>query len=103
MNVSETSIYRALKKYNIKIIAEPKKIEQYDSSNDEQICSLYMDGMCTTEIANLFNMTHTSVRNHLLHCGIKLRTLQEAQWTSNHKNFPEDFYNYTKMYNLYII
>lgn len=59
--------------------------------------------MCTTEIAKIFNVTHSTIRKHLIHCEIPLRTYQEAQWVSNHKeDFPEDFYNYDIMYDLYI-
>lgn len=78
LNCGKTTVYRYLKKYNLNILAEPKEYEQYDSTNDEQICSYYMDGMSSTEIAKIFNTTHGTILNHLKHCEIPIRTLSES-------------------------
>lgn len=103
LNCGKTTVYRYLNKYNLSILAEPKEYEQYDSTNDEQICSYYMDGMSSTEIAKIFNTTHNTILNHLRHCEIPIRTLSECQWNYNGKEFPEDLKNYDKVYDMYIV
>lgn len=102
LNCSKTSVYRYLKKYNLTILAEPKEYEQYDATNDDKICSYYMDGMSSTEIAKIFNTTHCTILKHLEHCGITRRTLSESQWNYNNKEFPEDLKDYDKVYDMYI-
>lgn len=100
-NCGETSIRRIMKKYNLITNYKPN-YKKYDNSNDELICSLYLEGCSTTEIGKVFNMTHRSVINHLEYCGIKRRSLIESQYLSNGKNFPKDLYDYDKIYDLYI-
>lgn len=103
LNCSTTSVYRHLKKYNLKILAKPKEHTYYDASNDEKICAYYMDGMSTTEIAKIFGITHTTVVTHLKHCEIPIRTLSEAQWNYNQKEFPQDLKDYNKVYDMYVV
>lgn len=102
LNCSQTSVYRYLKKYDLKILAEPKVYEQYDSSNDEEIIKMYNEGKSSTAIAKHFGITHNTVLSHLDHCGIKRRSNSESQWVSNQKEFPEDLKDRDLVYNLYI-
>lgn len=102
LNCSETSIYRYLKKYNLKVLAEPKVYEQYDSSNDEEICKMYNEGKSSTEIAKYFGVTHNTILTHLDRCGIKRRNGSESQWVYNQKEFPDDLKNKDLIYDLYI-
>lgn len=97
-----TTVYRYLKKYDLKILAEPKKYEQYDATNDDQICAYYMDGLSSTEIAKIFKTTHNTILTHLKHCEIPIRTLSEAQWNYNKKEFPKDLQDYDKVYDMYV-
>lgn len=101
--VYESTIYKWNKKYGLSILAEPKKFEQYDDTNDAEICEMYESGMSSPEIAKYFNTSWTTVLHHLDHCGIKRRTLSEAQWTYNSKTFPDDLKSYDIVYNLYIM
>lgn len=78
LNISQTTLYRYLKKYNLNILAETKVISKYDDSNDLLICQLYLDGFSSTEIGKEFNITHKTVLDHLRHCGITPRTLLES-------------------------
>lgn len=100
--VYESTIYKWNKKYGLTILAEPRKFEQYDNSNDAEICEMYESGMSSPEIAKYFNTSWTTILNHLDHCGIKRRTLSEAQWLLNGKSFPEELKSYDTVYDLYI-
>lgn len=103
LNCSETSIYRYLKKYNLKIIADPRLVSQYDNTNDSEIIRLYLEEkMSTTKIGEIFGMTHTSVKNHLVHCGVAIRSYCEAQFAYNKKEYPKEFYDKDFIYDLYI-
>lgn len=101
LNISQTTLYRYLKKYDLSIIAEVDH-SQYDDSKDEIICQLYFDGFSTTEIGDELGISHKTVCSHLEHCGISRRTLSEAQWNHNNKTLPKEFKSYEKMYDLYI-
>lgn len=101
LNISQTTLYRYLKKYNLSIIADIDR-SQYDDSKDEIICQLYLDGFSTTEIGNELGISHKTVCSHLEHCGISRRTLSESQWNRNNKTIPDEFKSYEKMYDLYI-
>lgn len=101
LNISQTTLYRYLKKYNLSIIAEPD-YNQYDDSKDTIICQLYLDGFSTTEIGEELGMSHTAVSTHLEHCRINRRTFSEAQWAHSNKTIPDEFKSYEKMYDLYI-
>ena len=102
LNISQTTLYRYLKKYNLVILAESRIESKYDDSNDVLICQLYLDGFSSTEIGKEFNISHKTVLEHLRHCGITPRTLFESQWNYNNKEFPEDLKNYDIIYDLYI-
>ncbi len=102
LSCSETSVYRYLKKYDLKVLAEPKTYEQYDSSNDEKIVKMYDEGKSSTEIAKHFGITHNTVLTHLEHCGVKRRDYSESQWIFNQKDFPENLKNKDLIYDLYI-
>ena len=102
LGFTDSSIYKRLKKLNLVILAEPIKYEQYDSTNDEEICELYKSGKSTTEIGKKFNLSHTTILKHLRHCGIKSRNFIESQWNYNGKIRPKEFDDYDFMYNLYV-
>lgn len=98
-----TTVYRYMKKYNLECLAQPKEYVQYDDTNDEKICALYMDGMSSTEIAKIFNTNHTTIFAHLHHCEIPIRGLVESQWNYQGKEIHEDLLDYNKVYDLYVI
>lgn len=102
LKISQTTLYRYLKKYNLKILAEPRLESRYDDSNDVLICQLYLDGFSSVEIGNEFGISPKTVLTHLQHCGVKIRNLSESQWIKNQKDIPEEFTNYDVMYDLYI-
>lgn len=101
LNIGRTTIYRVMKKNNLEINYKPD-FKKYNSSNDSIICSMYLDGFSTTEIAVQLNITAKSVGNHLRHCEIKVRNAKECQWNYRGKQIPEEFDSYDKMYELYI-
>lgn len=101
LNIGQTTLYRYLKKYNLEIKVH-QQYDQYDDSNDELICALYLDGFSSVEIGKEFNISARTVLNHLDHCGLKRRSLVEAQWNSNNKVFPKDLNNKEFLYDLYI-
>lgn len=100
-NCSENSIYRRMKANGLTIHYKPD-YRQYDDTNDELICSLYLDGFSPEEIGKELGTSRTSVNNHLKRCGIPLRSHVEAQFAANRKSFPEDLKNYSMVYDLYI-
>ena len=101
-NVYTSTVYKWNRKFGFKILAEPQIYEQYNSSNDEEICKMYLEGKSSTEIAKHFNSTWTTILHHLEHCGIQRRTLSESQWKYNKKEFPEDLKSKDKVIDLYI-
>ena len=97
-----TSVYRKLKEFDLKILSEPKKRDQYDSSKDDLICQMYLDGFSSNEIGAAIGWGHTTILSHLERCGLKRRTLSESQFTYLDKDFPEDFSNKETMERLYL-
>ena len=100
-NKSTSGIDKLSAKFGIHPIVK-EKFERYDSSKDELIVKLYQEGKSTIEVGKIVNLSHSSIRNHLTKCGIKKRGFIEAQFASNNKQIPNDFYDYIKMYDLYI-
>lgn len=101
-NCSLCTIYKYCKLYKVVILADPDIKNQYDDTNDEEICDLYLNGFSTTEIAKEFNTTHSTIIKHLEHCGVIRRTLSESQFLHNNKQFPEDLKSFNIVYDLYI-
>jgi len=99
---NRSSVYRRMKENNLTIHYKPD-FKQYDGTNDELICQLYLDGFSTTQIGKQFQMSHLAVINHLKHCGLNRRTLSQSQWSYNQKEIPTEFSSYETMYDLYII
>lgn len=99
---NRSSVYRRMKENNLTIHYRPD-FKQYDDTNDELICQLYLDGFSTTQIGKQFNMTHRTILNHLEHCGLNRRTLSQSQWTYKQKATPIEFESYEAMYDLYIV
>lgn len=100
-NCSRNAVYRLMRKHNLTINYSPD-YKQYDSSKDELICSMYLDGISPVNIAKEVGLSRHTVMNHLKHCKIPLRTMSEAQWNCMNKKFPKDLQDYDKVYDLYI-
>ena len=87
----------------MKITANPRLIDQYDDSNDSEIVRLYLEEkLSTTKIGEIFGVSHSCILSHLKHCGITSRSLCEAQFAYNQKDYPEEFYDKDFIYDLYI-
>ena len=84
-----------------KVIRPEKVVIEALNENGKKI-KLYNDGKSTVEISKIFNCSATSIRSHLKHNGIKMRTFAESMWNYHKKEIPEDFNDYKKLYNLYI-
>lgn len=102
INCSWTLLYRIMKKNNLSITYVPD-FSQYDDTKDKEICSLYLEGLTPDEIGIRVNLSRASVRNHLKHCGINLRSYVEAQFNSLGKEIPKDLKDPITVYNLYVI
>lgn len=102
LGIGQTTLYRYLHKYNLKILAEPRFQSKYDDSNDVLICQLYQDGFSCTDLAKEFGVSHKTILNHLERCGISIRNASECQWVYNQKEFPEELKSYEALYDLYI-
>ena len=76
--------------------------DQYDDTNDADYIRLYNEGKSTLDIAKIFNTSATTIRQHLVHNGVELRTATERMWNYHKKEIPKDFDDYQKLYNLYI-
>lgn len=101
MNCSKTSIYRRMRVNGLTIHYKPD-FKQYDDSNDKQICDLYLEGLTPNEIGHILNISGASIRIHLKHCGIHIRSYVEAQFNSLGKDIPKDLLSYDRVYDLYI-
>lgn len=102
LNSSPSVIYRIMNKNNFTINYIPH-YSNYDNSKDSLVCSLYLDGLPTTEIAKELKVSPRTILNHLRHCNIQIRTPQESQLLKEDKVLPKELYSYDFMYNLYII
>lgn len=72
-------------------------------ADDIKIKDMYLiDKMSSTEIAKYFNVTHRTILNHLQKLGVSRRSLVESQFNYHNKEIPNEFYDYDKMYDLYI-
>ena len=101
-NCHPGSIFRYYRRYNIEQ-RNPDIYVQYDDTNDAEYIRLYNEGKSTLDIAKMYNTTATAIRSHLLHNGIARRNPIERMWTYHKKEIPQDFNDYQKLYNLYII
>lgn len=102
LKCGRSTIYRIMKEHNLSINYTPN-YKQYDDTNDEIICSLYLDGHSSTEIAKFFNVSHSSILIHLKHCNIPIRSFTESQFIKLNKSIPKELYSYEYMYKTYII
>lgn len=102
LNCGISKIYSLMRKYNLKCKAESVKHSTYNSSKDELIVNMYLDGYSTYSIAKCLNTTHASIKAHLIKNSIPIRNIIEAHWVSNDKDIPKEFTSYEDMYNLYI-
>lgn len=98
---SSSIIYRIMKANNLAINYIPN-YSSYNSSKDELICSLYLDGFSATEIAKEIGVSHRTILNHLNHCNIQIRNLQAAQFAKEGKVLPEELISYSSLYDLYV-
>ena len=102
LGIGQTTLYRYLKKYNLKILAEPRTESRYDDTNDNLMCQLYEDGFSSVEIGKEFNLSPKTVLTHIQHCGLSIRGYSESKWEYNKKELPKEFSDYDTMYDLYI-
>lgn len=104
LNCGLTTVYRYLKKYGLKILAKPQVVSRYDSSKDSEFIRLYTEEkLSSTKIAELLGVSHKTVLDHLVHCGIKTRNCSKAQYLLSHgEEYPLEFLDYSYMYELYI-
>ena len=95
------AVSRAITKYGI---TRTNNYVQYDNVNDDDWISLYIDdGLSTSEIADLYNVAHGTVKKHLIHCGVDIRSFSEAQRMKNGKGaLSSDVFNYDIMYDKYV-
>lgn len=101
LNSSPSAIYRIMKTNNLSINYTPN-YSNYDNSKDKLICSLYLDGFSSTEIAKELKVSHRTILNHLNHCNIQTRTLQESHLAKEGKVLPNELTSYNSLYDLYI-
>ena len=97
----ECTIFRYYKKFNLQNVNKVV-YDQYDDTNDADYIRLYNEGKSTLDIAKIFNTSATTIRQHLVHNGVELRTATERMWNYHKKEIPKDFDDYQKLYNLYI-
>lgn len=101
INCSRNTIYKVMRDYSLSTNYTPD-YKQYDDSQDDLICSLYLDGYSSTQIANSLGTTHRSILTHLRHCNIPIRTFVQCQFQSRGKEIPDELYSYDFMYDLYV-
>lgn len=97
----ECTIFRYYKKFNLQNVNKVV-YDQYDDTNDADYIRLYNEGKSTLDIAKIFNTSATTIRQHLVHNGVEIRTATERMWNYHKKEIPKDFDDYQKLYNLYI-
>ncbi len=102
LKCGKTTIYRVMKDSNLSINYTPD-YKQYDSSKDELIISLYLEGYSSTEIAKALNSTHTTIIKHLKHNNIPIRSFVECQFNHLNKEIPKELISYKLLHQLYII
>lgn len=101
LKCGRSTIYRVMKERHLHINYKPV-YSSYNNSKDELICSLYIDGASSAEIAKELGLTPKTIINHLRHCKIPIRSAQECQLNLNGKVYHQDFTSYDTMYKLYI-
>lgn len=71
--------------------------------DDKIIVDLYINQKkSSVEIGEILQTSHRTVLNHLDKMGIERRCLSESQFVKNNKDIPREFYDYNKMYDLYV-
>lgn len=99
---SESTIYRKLQKLNLKIIAEPRLKEQYDSTLDSKIIKMYCDNkMSSTQIGEILGVSHTYILTHLKRNNINRRNLSASLFAYNGKDYPLELLDKDTMIDLY--
>lgn len=103
LGVGRRAVERRVKELGL---VRPKSMmsrDQYDDSKDDDIIKMYNDGMCPEEIGKIVGLSRAAVKNHLKHCGVKLRDISEGLFKANGKDFPEILNNHDELYDLYVI
>lgn len=90
--VSPDTIKYYMNKYNIVPWYAPKDLPKLQDKQQEVI-KLYLDGTSLNKISKLFSCSRQCVRNVLISNNIKLRTLQEAQFSSNNEEIPKEMFD----------
>jgi DNA-binding CsgD family transcriptional regulator/predicted transcriptional regulator len=95
------AIARAIEKWHIK---KENHYDQYDDTFDDEWISLYVeDGLSTKQIGELYNVSHSIIKNHLIRCGIYVRNYLEAQRKKHGKEaINKDVFDYDLMYEKYV-
>ena len=76
---------------------------QYDDTKDEEIIKLYGSGKSLEYIADVTKLSRRSVKNHLKHCGVDLRSISDSLFLYNGKEFPTELANYEDLYDMYVV
>lgn len=100
-NHDRNAIARTLTAHHI---GKENHYSQYDDTLDDEWIALYLDeGLSTFEIAKQYGTIHSTVRKHLLHCGIDVRNMSEALRMTWSKPFlSSDLSDYDIMYRSYV-
>lgn len=95
------AISRAIKSFGI---SKQNNYVQYDNALDDEWIDLYVDKrMSTAQIASMYGVSHSTVKKHLLRCGIEVRGYSESQRNSRGKSIlSSDLDDHDIMYNLYV-
>ena len=101
INHDRNAVSRALKKYGVQ---KQNNYVQYDDVLDDEWIDLYLtDRYSTAQIAEMYGVSHGTVKKHLLRSGIEIRSYSEAQRAVQGKaKLSSDLDNYNIMYDLYI-
>lgn len=103
LGVGRRAIQRKVNELNLKRPKSMYSRKQYDDCKDEIIVDLYNKGISPNEIAKNVGMTRCAVKNHLKHCGVKLRNISEGLFCYNEKDFPEELSTFEMLYDMYVI
>lgn len=101
INHDRNAVSRALKKYGIQ---KQNNYVQYDDALDDEWIDLYLTNQCSTsQIGEMYGVSHGTVKKHLLRSGIDIRSYSEAQRAFQGKQkLSSDLDDYDIMYNLYV-
>lgn len=103
LGVGRRAVERKVKELGLVRVKSMMSRKQYSKENDEIIVKLYKEGKTQEQIADIVGLSRSGVKNHLKHCGVKMRDISEALFRHNGKEFPKELASYETLYDLYII